>query len=168
MKPVLLAAACIALPFPALAQTTPSPKLPPANPLPYDDSEAAAVLAPINATLAAISRRDGAAMAALGLPDARITVSVEKPDGTRMLRSKSWVEFTAGVKPGPERLEEKIGMPAVEIDGDIAMVWAPFTFTIDGKLSHCGVNHFSMARENGAWKIASLAWSERKTGCPAL
>ena len=37
----------------------------------------------------------------------------------------------------------------------MAMVWAPYRFTIDGKLSHCGYNHYSLVRDAGRWKIAS-------------
>src|SRR3546814_2775394 len=47
---------------------------------------------------------------------------------------RSWDDFTAGIKPGAEKFEERFtGPPAVEIDGDIAMVWAPYTFLLDGK-----------------------------------
>ena len=54
---------------------------------------------------------------------------------------------------------------AVDIDGDIAMVWSPYVFTIDGKVAHCGTDHFDMVREDGRWKIANLTWSKRTTGC---
>ena len=76
-------------------------------------------------------------------------------------------DFAAQIHPGPERYEERLGTPAIEIDGDIAMVWAPYTFLIDGKRHHCGVDHFGLAREGGAWKIASLSWSARASGCEA-
>ena len=45
------------------------------------------------------------------------------------------------------------------------MVWSPYVFTIDGKVSHCGTDHFDMVREAGRWKIANLTWSKRTTGC---
>src|SRR3546814_10786446 len=44
-------------------------------------------------------------------------------------------------------LERFTGPPAVEIDGDIAMVWAPYTFLLDGKPHHCGIDHFDLIRE---------------------
>jgi hypothetical protein len=168
MKQLLLTLALLA-PLPALAQSgpvTPTPKLPPANPLPYDDAEAAAVLAPINAMFAGLTARDGAAILAQVRPEGGATVAIEQVDGARHIRRLSWDEFTAGLKPGPEKMEERLTMPAIEVDGDIAMVWSPYLFLIDGKVEHCGVDHFDLVREKGAWKVLNVTWTQRKTGCP--
>jgi hypothetical protein len=56
--------------------------------------------------------------------------------------------------------------PAIETDGDLAMVWGDYSFFVDGKLHHCGVNHFGLVRIDGQWKVASLAWTSRTTSCP--
>ncbi len=140
-------------------------KLPPANPLPYTDPAAAAVMAPIDAMFRGLAAHDGAAILAQVRSEGGATVAMEKPDGTRSIRHLSWQEFTAGVKPGPERLEERMTDPAIEVNGDIAMVWGPYTFTIDGKIHHCGVNHFDLIREGAAWKVLNVTWSQRTTGC---
>jgi ketosteroid isomerase-like protein len=142
-------------------------KLPPANPLPPPGAEEAAVLAPVNAVLAAILTRDRAAVEAHLLPGGSATVAVEKPDGTRQVRRMAWADWLANIKPGPEQVRETQGMPAIEIDGDIAMVWASFTFTIDGKPHHCGTNHWDLIRDAGRWKIANITWSQRTTDCVA-
>ncbi len=142
-------------------------RLPPANPLPYADPVAGAVMAPIDAMFLGLAAHDGAAILAQVRPDGGATVAVEKPDGTRSIRRMSWTEFAAGVKSGPDRLEEKLTDTAIEVDGDIAMVWGPYTFTVNGKLHHCGVDHFDLIRENGAWKVLNVTWSQRTTGCPS-
>ena len=142
-----------------------SDRLPPANPLPPPGAEEAAVLAPINAMFAGLLARDPAAILAQVRPDGSATVAEEKPDGTRTVRRLGWQQFASGIKPGPERLEERIYSPAVEIDGDIAMVWARYDFRIDGKLSHCGYDHFDLVREGGRWRILNVTWSSRTTGC---
>jgi hypothetical protein len=54
---------------------------------------------------------------------------------------------------------------AIEVDGDIAMVWGPYTFTVNGKVHHCGVNHFDLVRDGGSWKVLNVTWSQRTTGC---
>ncbi|WHU04069.1 hypothetical protein [Sphingomonas sp. NIBR02145] len=167
---LVVAAALLLAPLPALAQSgpvTPAAKLPPANPLPYEDAEAAAVLAPINAMFAGLAAHDGAAILAQTRPEGGATVAVEKPDGSRAIRHLSWADFAGGIKPGPEKLEERISTPAIEVDGDIAMVWAPYVFLIDGKAHHCGINHFDLLRENGSWKVLNVTWSQRTTGCTA-
>ncbi len=142
-------------------------KLPPANPLPPPASDEAAVMAPVNALFDGLARRDSAIILAALRPDATAVVAAEKADGTRSVRRLTATEFASGVKPGPEKFEERLSDPAIEIDGDIAMVWGPYTFLIDGKVHHCGVDHFDLVRENGAWKVANVTWSSRTTGCAA-
>jgi len=144
-----------------------SGKLPPANPLPPPTSEEGQVMAPIQAMFDGLARRDGAIILAAMRPDATATVASEKPDGTRSVRRMTAAEFAADIKPGPERFEERASDPAIEIDGDIAMVWSPYVFLIDGKVHHCGVDHFDLVREGGRWKVANITWSSRTTGCPA-
>ena len=149
----------------ALAAQSASTKLPPANPLPPPGADEAAVLVPIDRMFAGLAAHDGAAILAQVWPDGAATVAVEHADGTRSIRRLGWAEFTAGIKPGPEQLEERLSTPAIEIDGDIAMVWAPYSFLIDGKIHHCGVDHFDLVREGGAWKVLNVTWSQRTTGC---
>jgi len=130
-------------------------------------TEEAGVMAPIEALFAALAARDGQALLAQVRPEGGATAVEEKADGSRSIRRSSWSEFAAGLKPGPERYAERLTDPAVDIDGDIAMVWSPYVFTIDGRVAHCGTDHFDMVREAGRWKILNITWSKRTTGCPA-
>jgi hypothetical protein len=149
------------------AAAVPQDKLPPANPLPPPTSEEGQVMAPVNALFDGLARRDPEIVLAAMRPDATATAANEKADGTRSVRRMTAAEFAAGVKPGPERFEERLTDPAIEIDGDIAMVWSPYVFLIDGKVHHCGVDHFDLVRDGGRWKVANVTWSSRTTGCPA-
>lgn len=149
----------------SLAAPAPQDKLPPARPLPPPASEEGQVMVPVQALFDGIARRDAAIILAAMRPDGTATAVGEKADGTKSVRRMSAADFAAGIKPGPERLEERLTDIAVEIDGDIAMVWGPYVFLIDGKVHHCGVDHFDLIRENGVWKIASVTWSSRTTGC---
>lgn len=160
MMPAILAA--------LLLQTTPVAPLPKAQPLPPPDADTAAVLAPIDRMFAALTAKDSDGILANTLSTGRATAVVTLPDGTRAHRSRSWTDFAAGIKDGPSRLEERLINPAVEIDGDIAMVWSSYVFLIDGKLSHCGVDHFDMVRDAGGWKVLNITWTQRQTDCPAL
>ena len=149
----------------ALAAQTTSTKLPPAQALPPPASDEQAVLQPINGLFAAMAAKDAGRILAWVRQDGRLTgVAPGKPP-----RSHSWAEFAAQFKPGegPALEERLVGMPAVEIDGDIAMVWSPYVFLIDGKLSHCGIDHFDMVREQGSWKVLNITWSRRTEGCSA-
>jgi len=149
----------------ALVLAADTAKLPKWNPLPMDGSAEAALMAPINAMFSGLEAREGAMILAQTRPEGGATAVAEKPDGTRSVRHLSWADFAGGIKPGPEHFREKLVDPAVEIDGDIAMVWSRYVFTIDDKPHHCGVDHFDLIRENGAWKVLNITWSSRTTGC---
>ena len=123
------------------------------------------MLAPIDAAFAAFERGDGAAVLALAYPDGRVTAVGTLPSGFAGLRQSSFTEFAAGLKPAGA-FRERITNPAIEIDGDVALVWAPFTVEIGGKVASCGYDHFDLVRQNGAWKIMNITFSSRTTGCP--
>ncbi len=127
--------------------------------------EAAAVMAPIHATFAALAARDGTLLTPHFDPEARMTVVVERPDGERVIRHLTVQAFAAGLTPGPERFEEIMPDPIIAIDGDVAMVWGFYRFKVDGEVVHCGADHFDMVRKDGVWTIAGLTWNQRKTGC---
>ena len=139
----------------ALAQAA----LPPAN-LPPPGTPEAAVMAPVNALLAAVSAKDGAAILTQVHPAGSAT-SVADGKVNRM----SWPEMAEHFKPGAPKFEETISDPAIDVDGDIAMVWAPYVFRLDGKVHHCGVDHFDLVRNQGRWKVLNITWSSRTTGC---
>jgi len=72
-------------------------------------------------------------------------------------------EFASRVAaPGTTRIEERIHDPLVRIDHDLAVVWAPFEFLVDGKVDHCGTDLFTLVRTDGEWRIASVADTGRK------
>jgi Putative lumazine-binding len=149
----------------AFAMQTTAGKLPPAQALSPPSVDDQAVLAPINQLFAALGAGDSAAVLRVVYPDGRVTAVGTLRSGNG-LRQESWTQFAARLKPG-EGFQESISDPAIEVDGDIAMVWAPFVVRVGGKVSNCGVDHFDLVRESGAWKVMNISFSSRTTGCPA-
>ncbi len=143
------------------AQGAPN-RLPPAQALPAPGAEEQLVLQPINELFAAMAAKDGVRILAQVRPDGRLTSAT----GTET-KTSGWADFAAQFKPGegPALEERLVGTPAIEIDGDIALVWSPYIFLIDGKLSHCGIDHFDLVRDQGRWKVLNITWSKRTTGC---
>ena len=51
----------------------------------------------------------------------------------------------------------------------IATVWAPYTFYISGKKSHCGVEAYTLYRLNEGWRIVEFAdthlWNGSEAEC---
>jgi hypothetical protein len=124
---------------------------------PADTPDEQAVLAPIQAMFAGMSARDAAAIKKPTMPGG---VMVLMRDGKPV--QMTFEDFATRVgKPGKEQIEEKIHDPLVRIDNDLAVVWAPFDFLIDGKVSHCGTDLFNLVLQDGEWRIASIADTSR-------
>jgi len=139
--------------------------LPPATALPPPDGDTSAVLVPINAAFAAFASGDGAALLRNVYPEGRVTATGTRANSSG-LRQQSWTEFAQRLQPD-SGFQERISDPAIEIDGDVAMVWAPFVVRVGGKMTNCGFDHFDLVRENGTWKIMNLSFSSRTTDCPS-
>jgi hypothetical protein len=119
--------------------------------------EEQAVMAPINAMFDGMAKRDAAAIKKPLLPGGGMVLMRDgKP--TQM----TFDAFADAVgKPG-KQIEERIHDPLVRIDNDLAVVWAPFDFLVDGKVDHCGTDLFNLVRADGKWLIASVADTSRK------
>ncbi len=153
------------VPFVPLLVAASAQALPPATALPRPETDAGAVLAPINAVFAAFEAGDGPAMLRQVYPEGRVNGTGNRASGSGF-RKQSWTQFAERLKPGAG-FQERISDPVIETDGDIALVWAPFVVRVGGKVSNCGYDHFDLVRENGTWKIMNLTFSSRTTGCPA-
>lgn len=139
--------------------------LPPANPLPPPSSEEAQVLEPISAVFAALEAGDSAAFLRHVYPDGRITAVGTLPNGFSGVRSETFAAYAARMSP-TNGFIERISSPAIELDGDVAMVWTAFTIQRGEKIVSCGYDHFDLVREQGVWKIMNLSFSSRTSGCP--
>jgi hypothetical protein len=148
----------------ALSAQTTSTKLPPAQALPPPAADEQAVLNSANALLAAFNTGNSAEVLRWVYLDGRVTGTGTLPSRSGV-RSESWTQFTQRL--GNSAFQETISDPAVEIDGDVAMIWAPFVVRVGGKVSNCGVDHFDLVRENSTWKTMNLTFSSRISGCPA-
>ena len=117
-----------------------------------------AVMVPITAMFDGMAKRDAAAIKKPLLPGGGMVLMRDgKP--TQM----TFDAFADAVgKPGKAQIEERIHDPLVRIDNDLAVVWAPFEFLVDGKVDHCGTDLFNLVRADGKWLIASVADTGRK------
>jgi len=121
-----------------------------------------AVLAPINAMFDGMAKRDAAAIKLPAIPGA--TMVLMRDGKPTQMTIESFADRVG--KPGKTQIAERIHDPLIKIDNDLAVVWAPFEFTIDGKVDHCGTDLFNLVRTNGKWLIATIADTGRKD-CPA-
>ena len=76
-------------------------------------------------------------------------------------------QFGAAISRAPagDVWNERIYDPEVRIDGNVAQVWAYYTFHRNATFSHCGVDAFMLVKVGTTWKITQLADSRRTEGC---
>lgn len=67
--------------------------------------------------------------------------------------------------PEATDFEERIHEYDIKMDGKMANVWTPYSFYIDGNLSHCGTNSFQLFKRNGVWKIFYIVDTRDREGC---
>jgi hypothetical protein len=123
-----------------------------------DSADQQAVLAPITQMFDGMSKRD-AALIKKPVLSGGVMVLMRDGKPTQM----TFEDFATRVgKPGTTQIQERIHDPLVRIDNDLAVVWAPFEFLVDGKVDHCGTDLFNLVRVDGQWIIASVADTGRK------
>ena len=125
--------------------------------------EEKAVLAPFQTLLDGIGKRDHDMMRSALLPGGMITLT--RADKTQQLHYDAFIEHIPAT--GTQKLEERIHDPLVKIDDDIAIIWAPYEFLVDGKVDHCGTDIAHLVKQNGKWLIAGIADNGRKECAPA-
>lgn len=121
------------------------------------DDDRAAVLGVVNSLLDGINRQDAAAVHALGIDEAVLISLRHDEQGSPRIgfRKESETSF-----PEENRnMVERIWNPVVQIEGNIASVWAPFDFYLDGKFSHCGINAFHLLKIADDWKLSATTYT---------
>lgn len=91
------------------------------------------------------------------------SISESKIKGNK-LSTESSTAFYKSISsiPSDMKFSEKIISYTIQIDGSMAQVWAPYEFYINDKLSHSGVNTFTLFKEKDNWKIIYLIDTRRK------
>ena len=116
------------------------------------------MLVPIQAMFAGMAKRDAAAIREPTMPGG--TMVLMRDGKPSVMTFEQFAERVG--RPGTTKIEERIHDPLVRIDNDLAVVWAPFDFLVDGKVDHCGTDLFNMVKKDGKWMIASVADTGRK------
>ncbi|MBK8601178.1 MAG: nuclear transport factor 2 family protein [Flavobacterium sp.] len=72
--------------------------------------------------------------------------------------------FYRSIASMPKNLKfnEQILSYTIQVDGSMGHAWTPYEFYLDGKLSHKGVNAFTLFKEKDKWKIVYIIDTRRK------
>ena len=130
-------------------------------------TEEAAVLAVVDRFMIAVSTNDSKAMSQLHLEGA-VHMGVRMNESGVATVTRRTLAPPDQKPPAPSVRRERFWDPIVHIRGSIAMVWTPYEFWRDGKTTHCGIDVFSMVKQDGAWRITGAMWTVEPDACPQL
>jgi hypothetical protein len=128
-------------------------------------SDRDAILGTVQKVFDAMRTRDTALLSQAFDSTARMAgVSTRGTPAVTMMAVSRFAAAIAGA-PAGDVWNEKIYDPEVRIDGNVAQVWAYYTFHRNATFSHCGVDAFMLVKVGTVWKITQLADSRRTDGC---
>jgi hypothetical protein len=127
------------------------------GPLPEDEP----VLQVVESALRAISEEDMVALTDL-MMEGTVVWSVSADGVVRRTRAEEREMRIA------QDFVERGFDPEIRRTGNLATVWIPYDFHVNGAWSHCGVDTFTLVRVEGTWRIAGMAWTvEQPPACRA-
>lgn len=93
-----------------------------------------------------------------------ILQSISESSKGAQLKNQSSKDFYHSIATIPPTIlfEEKLLDYSIQVDGAMAHVWTPYEFYINGKISHKGVNAFTLFKENEQWRIVYIIDTRRK------
>jgi hypothetical protein len=130
------------------------------------DAEKAKIVATVQKVFDAMRTRDTSLLTQAFDSSARL-VGVNTRGAAPTVSLTAPAQFGAAIAKAPagDVWNERIFDPEVRVDGDLAQVWAYYTFHRNATFTHCGIDAFMLRKVGENWKITQLADSRRTQGC---
>lgn len=95
---------------------------------------------------------------------------MKNKEGIVKLANTPMDEFLKAIhnRPEDQQWKEELISFTVTADAQIATVWTPYNFYLNGNFSHCGVNTFQLYHDGNCWKILSIVDTRKRKGCEAF
>ena len=97
--------------------------------------------------------------------DARFAM-LDGRNGPAVVRAQSVEGWITSIGSSGGSWNERIYDLDVRVDGTMASIWAPYTFYLDGEISHCGINSIELLHDAEGWKVTQISDTRRQEGCP--
>jgi hypothetical protein len=124
-----------------------------------NDAEKEAVKAVIKKTFSAMIKSDTVLLKTCFAPGAILQIVQNQKDSI-IIRTRAAVDFISGIgKQVPGALDEKSFDEIIYVDRELATAWAPYTFHLNGKFSHKGIDSFQFVKLKEGWKIQYLIYN---------
>ena len=108
---------------------------------------------------------DPAMVAAVFAENARFAV-VRSRDGLSEISTASVAEWIGAIGESGGSWDEQVYEVDIQIDENISSAWVPYTFYLEGVISHCGVNSIELLLNGDHWEITQLSDTRRSEDCP--
>ena len=129
-------------------------------------SEEEAVKSAIRQLFDGMKLGDSAMVKAAFYENPVLQTALTAKDGSLRLVTASLEKFLTAVgTPHTDVWDERISFSKILVDGPLASVWTPYSFYLNGKFAHCGVNSFQLFKSPKGWKIIYLVDTRRKDDC---
>lgn len=132
-------------------------------------SDQIAVMDGVEAFFEALRSDDKTALANTLLPEGMIFVHSRMNPEAPHIDVVPAADHLARWATQTRKVDEFMHIETVLVDGDMAQVWGPYYFTVEEKLSHCGINSLSMIKTDDGWKVANTSFTmEPPAACDAI
>ncbi|MEM0991522.1 MAG: nuclear transport factor 2 family protein [Bacteroidota bacterium] len=131
------------------------------------DTTKAAILQPIQQLFEGMANKDTLLMKSVFHTDASLSTTYTDKAGKAQYKAEKIDNFitSIGKIPAEQQLEERILDYQVKVDDNLAVVWTPYEFYLNGNFSHCGVNAFTLFKAETGWVITAITDTRRRTAC---
>ena len=114
-----------------------------------------------------IEFRDRQLLESILVPNSLNLSARELDDGEAQFNVMSYDEVVSALTRPGRNPKERSWDETVLIQGNIAVVWTPYDFHVDGVFSHCGIDSFQLIKQDGQWLISNSSWTLETENCPA-
>ncbi|TVZ56399.1 putative lumazine-binding protein [Lutibacter sp. Hel_I_33_5] len=134
-----------------------------------ETSEEKAIKLTIETFFKGLQQGDSAIVSSTLNKTIKLQTTYTNKKGKRKLVTETKEQLLKGIankKPEHTYLEKLMSWE-IKIDGNLASVWTPYEFYLNGKFSHCGANSFQLFNNDGGWEIIYLVDMRRRSSCEA-
>jgi hypothetical protein len=127
------------------------------------DADGKAAIAVADSVLRALSSGDNATLARLTL-DSAVVGGASLRDGVERMSLRNFGLYTG--RTGPSTFTERGFDATARVQDRAAVVWMPYDLYLGDKWSHCGVDIFTLMKQEGHWRVAALIYTiEQPPAC---
>lgn len=107
----------------------------------------------------ALRSQDKTALARTMVPEGVIFVHDRRDPDNPITSVRPVSEHLQNWETTPQGTDEYMEIESVLVDGDMAHVWGPYVFLINGAPTHCGINSMSLNKTPDGWRVSNTSFT---------